>query len=83
MTSTLSNKIQSLYEDAENALKRYERITLTNKARAEEAAIIARERKDDRRYVASMVLSVAGIVLGVFGLAASIYGIILTIKASA
>lgn len=74
--------VVSLRNRREEENRRIEEYNLAEKARAEEDANIARERKDDRRFVTSTILSIAGVVLGVFGLVASIYGIILSIKAS-
>ena len=73
--------VLSLRNRREEENRKIEEYNLSEKARAEDEANIARERKDDRRYVSSMILSVAGVVLGVFGLVASVYGIILTRKA--
>ena len=73
--------VLSLRNRREEENRKIEEYNLAEKARAEDEANIARERKDDRRYVSSMILSVAGVVLGVFGLVASVYGIILTLKA--
>ncbi len=58
-----------------------EEYNLAEKARVENEANIEKERKDDRRYVLSIILSLMGIVLGALGLAAAILGIILTLKA--
>ena len=75
------SNVLSLRNRREEEARKIEEDNLAEKARAEDEATIARERKDDRRYVASMILSAAGIVLGIFGLVASVYGIILTYKA--
>ena len=73
--------VLSLRNRREEEVRKIEEYNLAEKARAEDEANIARERKDDRRFVASTILSIAGIVLGVFGLAASVYGIMLTLRA--
>ena len=72
----------SLRKQKDEEIRRIEEYNLAEKARAEDEANQAKERKEDRRYVASMILSGAGIVLGIFGLVASVYGIILTCQAS-
>ena len=73
--------VLSLRNRREEEARKIEEYNLAEKARAEDEANVARERKDDRRFVASTILSIAGIVLGVFGLAASVYGIVLTLRA--
>lgn len=73
--------VLSLRNRREEEARKIEEYNLAEKARAEDEASVARERKDDRRFVASTILSIAGIVLGVFGLAASVYGIMLTLRA--
>ena len=78
---TVESDVISLRNRREEENRKIEEYNLAEKARAEDEANIARERKDDRRYVSSMILSAAGVVLSVFGLVASVYGIILTIKA--
>ena len=74
------SSVLALRNHREEEARKIEEYNLAEKARAEDEANVARERKDDRRYVASIILSAVGIVLGIFGLAASIYGIILTLK---
>lgn len=73
--------VLSLRNQREEENRKIEEANLAEKARAEDEANIARERKDDRRFVTSTILAVAGIVLGVFGLVASVYGIMLTLRA--
>ena len=73
--------VLSLRDQHEEERRKIDEYNLAEKARAEDEANWAKERKEDRRYVASMLLSIAGIVLGVFGLFASVYGIFLTYKA--
>lgn len=70
----------SLRNKREDEAREIEEYNLAEKSRAEDEANVAKERKEDRRFVASMVLSVAGIVLGIFGLVASVYGIILSCR---
>lgn len=74
MTLNLSSNILALRKRQDEENRRIEEYNLAEKARAEDEANLVRERKDDRRYVASMVL-------GIFGLLASVYGIILTLRA--
>jgi len=73
--------VLSLRNQREEENRKIEEANLAEKARAEDEASIARERKDDRRFITSTILAVAGIVLGVFGLVASVYGIMLTLRA--
>lgn len=75
------SSVLSLRNRREEENLRIEEHNLAEKTRAEDEANIARERKDDRRFITSTILAVAGIVLGVFGLAASVYGIVLTLRA--
>ena len=77
----VESKVLSLRNRREDERRKIEEYNLAEKIRAEDEANLAKERKDDRRYIASTILSIAGIILGVFGLAASVYGIILTLKA--
>ena len=73
--------VLSLRNRREEENRKIEEANLAEKARAEDEANIARERKDDRRFITSTILAVTGIVLGVFGLVASVYGIMLTLRA--
>lgn len=73
--------VLSLRNRREEENRKIEEYNLAEKARAEDEANIARERKEDRRFVTSTILSIAGIVLGIFGLVASFYGIVLTLRA--
>ena len=75
------SQVLALRNRREEEARQIEEANQAEKARAEDEAAIARERKEDRRYVASMILSAVGIVLGVLGLAFTIYGIVLTIRA--
>ena len=74
-------KVRSLLEQRELEARKIEEYNLAEKARVENEANIEKERKDDRRYVLSIILSLMGIVLGALGLASAILGIILTLKA--
>ena len=73
-------KVHSLLEQREMEARKIEEYNLAEKARVENETNIEKERKEDRRYVLSIILSLMGIVLGGLGLAVAILGIILTLK---
>ena len=75
------SNILSLRNRREEENRKIEEYNLAEKARMEDEANIERERKDDRRFVASTILAVVGVVLGIFGLAASVFGTVLALKA--
>ena len=75
-------KVRSLLIQREKEARDIEEFNMAEKARVENEMNIAQERKDDRRYVTSIILSLMGIVLGFFGLAASIFGIAVTLKSN-